>query len=117
MSTRRDQRSGTHATATPQHVTAIDARINSIESRRLLSAKASAVYCDMSLKIFNVLVRPHLVAIRNPNKTHRRQKVWFDKRAIDRVIDQLSGFDPALEQNPDITDREFVFRQLEKRLL
>lgn len=85
--------------------------------RRLMSLKASAAYCDMCVKIFNVTIRPRLIPIKNPNATKNSRKFWFDRHAIDREIDRLSGLRPHADEPPTSDDREYVQQQMEKRLL
>lgn len=87
------------------------------DQRRLMSVKASAAYCDMCVKLFNVMIRPRLTPIQNPNATKRSRKLWFDRHAIDREIDRLSGIRPPTDEPPTSEDREYVEQQMEKRLL
>jgi hypothetical protein len=87
------------------------------DQRRLMSAKASAAYCDMSVKLFNVMIRPRLIPIQNPNAAKGSRKLWFDRHAIDREIDRMSGLRPLADAPPTSEDREYVQQQMEKRLL
>jgi hypothetical protein len=87
------------------------------DQRRLMSVKASAAYCDMCVKLFNVMIRPRLTPIQNPNATKRSRKLWFDRHAIDREIDRLSGLLSPADEPPTSEDREYVQKQMEKRLL
>lgn len=82
-----------------------------------MSLKASAAYCDMCVKIFNVTIRLRLIPIKNPNATKNSRKLWFDRHAIDREIDRLSGLVPQIDKPPTSDDHEYVMQQLEKRLL
>ncbi len=87
------------------------------DQRRLMSLKASAAYSDMCVKLFNVTIRPRLIPIKNPNATKNSRKLWFDRHAIDREIDRLSGLAPQIDRPPTSDDHEYVMQQLEKRLL
>lgn len=87
------------------------------DQRRLMSMKACVAYCGMSVKQFNVMIRPRLIPIQNPITTKSSRKLWFDRHAVDREIDRLSGIRPHADEPPTSDDREYIQQQMEKRLL
>jgi hypothetical protein len=78
---------------------------------RLITLRGALDYTSMSKRTFMSMFGRNLTPIRAGGG-----KVWFDRHALDRLIDEMAGKPISTETQLTADNREHVPRQMAKRL-